>query len=673
MLMKKITYLIGALFFASTVNAQLFTDDFETYTTGALGPQSSSWSTWSGTEGGAEDAIVSTAQASSGTKSIYFNSTAAGGGPQDCVLDFGPLYTSGIFTYESDFYVTSGKTAYFNFQATQTIGQTWALNVNMANGGITIDDGITSELAMGSYTPATWFTLTIEANLTLGIWEAFVDGVSIGVWENGINSLASIDLFPLQGSQFYVDDVMFDYQTYTLPNLNAAVSGIDMNGNIATQVVNPTVTIMNAGTTTLNSFDVTLDYNGTPYVENITGQTLASLASYTVTFTGVPLAAGSMSAVATVSNVNGGADDDSADDVVTITVDPVVPAVGKMVVGEEATGTWCSWCPRGAVYMDLFETNYPEFWAGVAVHNADPMTVTNYDAGLASFIGGYPSSLVDRGAEADPSGMGPEFYARLQTAPKAFITNGATWDAVSRTLNVSISTDFQAAANSNYKIACVLTEDDVTGTGAGWSQNNSYAGGANGVMGGYELLPNPVPAAQMVYNHVARLIQPSFGGYSNSFPATVNSGEVFTFNFSFVLPATWDENNIHIIGMLIDPSGRIDNAGKATISEAVTNGFVSGTAVAGLEETTLDQVDATFTIYPNPTSANASVTINLKKESTVALKMMDMSGKVIASRNYGSMNGSSTVQLNTSGLEAGVYVVELTVDNETMVKRLIVE
>jgi len=672
MLMKKITYLIGALFFASTVNAQLFSDDFEAYTTGALGPQSTSWSTWSGTEGGAEDGIVSTAQASSGTKSIYFNSTATGGGPQDCVLDFGPMYTSGIFTYESDFYVSSGKSAYFNFQATQTIGQTWALNVNMANGGITVDDGITSELAMGSYTAATWFTLRIEANLTLGIWEAFVDGVSIGVWENGINSVASIDIFPLQGSQFYVDDVMFDYQTYTLPNLNAAVSGVDMNGNIATQVVNPTVTVMNAGTTTLNSFDVTLDYNGTPYVQNITGQTLASLASYTVTFTGVPLAAGSMSAVATVSNVNGGTDDDSSDDVVTITVDPVVPAVGKMVVGEEATGTWCQWCPRGAVYMDLFESNYDEFWAGVAVHNADPMTVANYDAGIGALIGGYPSSLVDRGTEGDPSGMGTEFYARLQTAPKAFITNGATWDAVSRTLNVSVSTDFQAAANNNYKIACVLTEDDVTGTGAGWSQSNAYAGGANGVMGGFEALPNPVPAAQMVYNHVARVITPDFGGYASSFPAVVNSGEVYNFNFSFVLPAGWDENNIHIIGMLIDPTGRIDNAGKATIAEAVTNGFVSGTAVAGLDET-LDQIDATFSLYPNPTSANTSVAINLKKESTVSLKLTELSGKVIALRNYGSMNGSSTIELNTSGLEAGIYVVELTVNNETMVKRLIVQ
>ncbi len=322
--------------------------------------------------------------------------------------------------------------------------------------------------------------------------------------------------------------------------------------------------------------------------------------------------------------------------------------------------------------MDLFETEYPEFWAGIAVHNADPMTVTAYDAGMANLIGGYPSALVDRGTDVDPSGMGPDFYARLQTAPVAVIENGATWDAVNRILQVSVTADFQTAANNNFKIACVLTEDGVTGTGAGWSQSNAYAGGTNGVMGGYESLPNPVPAATMVYDHVARAISPSFGGYTNSFPATVNSGDIHTLNFTFTIPAGWDENSLHIIGLLIAPNGRIDNAGKATITEAVTNGFVSGTQVgAGVQE--FDQVDATFQIYPNPASSYTSVLINLQKEADVSLKLIDMSGKTMSSRNFGSMNGASSVELNTSNLEAGVYVVELTVNNEKIVKRLIIE
>jgi hypothetical protein len=671
--MKKVTAVIGLLLSTTYSQAQLFSDDFEAYTTGALGPQSSSWTTWSGTEGGAEDGIVSTAQASSGTKSIYFNSTAASGGPQDCVLDFGPLYNSGVFTFTADFYVNANKSAYFNFQGSQTIGSLWALNVNMSNGTVSIDDGISADLAIGSYTPATWFTLEIEANLTLGLWRAYIDGTQIGVWENGVNTLASLDLFPLQGSQFYVDDVSFDQQAYALPTLNAAVSGLDMGGNIATQSVTPTITVMNAGTTPVTSFSVSLNYGGLPYVQNISGVNLASLASQVVSFPGVVLAAGSSTVTAIVSNVNGGANDnDPADDVASIVINPVVPAAGKMVVGEEATGTWCQWCPRGAVYMDLFEQEYSQFWAGIAVHNADPMADAVYDAGMGQLIGGYPSALVDRGTDVDPSGMGPQFFNRLQTAPTALIENGATWDPATRMLYVSVTADFQASANNNYKIACVLTEDEVTGTGGGWSQSNAYAGGANGVMGGYESLPNPVPAAQMVYNHVARSIQPSFAGFANSFPAVVNAGDNHTVNFLFILPQGWDETNIHIIGMLIDPTGKVDNAGKATITEAVENGLQFGT-VANLESVSLTQVDDRFQLFPNPTSSNATVALTIQEASSVELTITDMSGKIMNQRNYGQLSGSYTIDLPTADFPAGIYLVELTINGEKQVKRLVKE
>jgi hypothetical protein len=670
--MKNKLLLLGGIFVGTTSFAQLFTDDFEAYNIGALGPQSTSWTTWSGTEGGAEDGIVSTAQASSGTKSIYFNSTAASGGPQDCVLDFGPLFNSGIFTFQADFYVTSGKTAYFNFQGSQTIGQLWALNVNMdLNGNLVIDDGATAELAVAPYPSATWFTLTIEANLTLGLWEAFIDGNSIGVWQNSVNTLASLDLFPTQGGDFYVDDVSFDQQPYTILTLNAAAASLNMGGNIASQLVTPAVTIINAGTTVINSFDVTLDYNGTQYTENVTGQNIASLADYVVNFSAITLVPGLNAVTATISNVNGGTDDDQTDDTISINVNPVVPAPGKMVVGEEGTGTWCQWCPRGAVFMDLFEQNYDQFWAGIAVHNGDPMTVTEYDAGMGALVSGYPSALVDRGADVDPSGMGPDFYARLQTPPVAFITNGANWNSTTRVLNVSVSADFQAAANSNYKIACVLTEDGVTGTGSGYNQSNAYAGGSNGIMGGYESLSNPVPAAQMTYDHVARVIAPSFAGYANSFPATVASGEIHTLNFSFTLPATWDETSMHIIGMLIAPNGRIDNAGKATIGEAVANGFVSGTQVAAIEE--LSQPDAIMQVFPNPFISHATVTLNLNTESDVCLKLMDVSGKIISVRNYGTISGATNLTLNLESLNSGVYIVEAEINGNKIVRRIVKE
>jgi len=660
---KPLLFVVGTL--VSTLSfSQIFSDDFESYAAGSyVGPQSSSWTTWSGTEGGAEDAQVTNNQASSGTNSIYLSSTAANGGPQDVVLDFGPLYNSGVFTFQSDFYVNSGKTGYFNFQASQTIGQTWALNVNFDAGDMYIDDGVTSNLVVSTYPQAAWFTLKIEANLTLKVWKAYIDGNLVGTWINGVNSLASTDFFPVQNSQFYVDDVSFDHQPYTLSNLNGMMAMAYLGGELAGQNVTPKLTVVNAGTTAINSFDVNLNYGGSNYSQSVTGVNIASTSNYAVTLNSLPLVAGNQVYTATVSNVNGTTDDISSDDTLVGSINPVVPAVGKMVVSEEGTGTWCQWCPRGTVFMDQFNTKYSQFWAGIAVHNGDPMTVNDYDAAFGGLISGYPSALVDRGNDVDPSGMTPDFLTRVQIAPKAFITNGATWDAATRTLNVSVTADFQANANNNYKLACVLTEDAVTGTGSGYNQSNAYSGGNNGVMGGYETLGNPVPAAQMVYDHVARAIAPSFSGYTNSFPATVAAGEQHTINFSFVLPTSWDENEIHIVGLLIDPSGKIDNAGKATITEAVSNGYEMGSN-AGLFEANANQLDESVKVSPNPVDNETFLHFNIKKESSVSMSLSDLSGNTIASKQFNLTPGTWSQAIPMDQLTSGIYLVHINIEGD---------
>ncbi|MEY3236138.1 MAG: hypothetical protein RI883_239 [Bacteroidota bacterium] len=670
-----LSLLVSALTFSQT-----FFDNFDSYTPGIkLGPQSAgAWTTWSNAPGGAEDVNVSNAFSSSPSNSLYFSSTSATGGPVDVVRHFGVLNT-GQFVMEFNMKVNTGKAAYFNLQKTAVMGNTYALDAYFRDNGTVVLDQVSSFSA--TYPQDSWFNFRLEINFNINKWEIFIDNVSAGYFSNTVNQIEAIDIFPVDpdapnSSQFYIDDFQTTITPYVLPLLNAGVTYVGFNGgNIATNAVVPLFKVKNLGISAITSFDITCNYNGIDYNQSYSALSMNSLVeqSFTIT-TPIILVAGSNLMTYTVSNVNGnGQDDDIADDESSTMVSPIVPALGKMVVGEEGTGTWCQWCPRGAVYMDLFETDYADFWAGIAVHNADPMTVTDYDTEINSLIQGfYPSSIVDRGPFDDPSAMGNEFFTRLQTAPIAFIENGATWDAGTRTLNVSISADFQTAASNSYKLACVLTEDNVTGTTSGYNQSNAYAGGASGVMGGYELLPSSVPASLMVYNHVARVIAPSFSGEPMSFPAVVNVGETHTLNMSFVLPTTWDENEIHIIGMLIAPNGRIDNAGKATIAEAVANGFVVGNN-ASVTEINSDQLDATFRIFPNPTAANASVGINLTAESTVSLKFMDMSGKVIAERNYGSLNGSSTVELNTSDLRAGVYLIELTVNNEVMVKRLIVE
>ena len=669
--MKKI-YLLVAGLAAFNLNAQLFSDNFDAYTAGQyLGPQSLTWSTWSGTEGGNEDVQITSTNSSSAPNAIYFSSTAANGGPQDVVLKFGQLYNSGVFTLQNKFYVNAGKKGYYNIQGALTIGNIWALNVNMNAGQLTIDYGITPNLVVSSYPEAAWFELKIEANLTLHVWKAYLNGNLVGTWVNGVNTVASADFFPVQNTQMYIDDVMFDHVPFTVPALDAMVADIDMGAELATQSGTPTVKVVNGGSTAITSLKVDLTYNGSTTTQNVTGVNIPTAGVYNVSLPSTVLAAGTLPINAVVYNVNGGAGDNTpSNDTLIELINPIVPAPGKMVVGEEATGTWCQWCPRGAVFMDLFETKYQDFWAGIAVHNGDPMTVEAYDTGIGTLIGGYPSALVDRLGDVDPSGMSSDFFTRLQTAPKATLVNGATWDANSRVLNVSVRYNFALAANGNYKSACVLTEDGVTGTGAGWSQSNAYAGGNNGVMGGYESLPSPVPAAQMVYDHVARAIAPSFTGMTGIFPATVNAGDAHIVNYSFTLPAGWDENEIQIIGLLIDPTGKIDNAASVDINTAVANGYETGLN-AGIAQVL--ESSRPVALAPNPAIGTSAILLNLTTESEVHIQLTDLNGKLITSGEYTNLSGAQSIAINLNGLSAGMYAVNILINGTLYTEKLIVE
>ena len=668
--MKRSLLFLATVLLAPYTKAQLFSDNFDLYNAGDyLGVNSGIWTTWSGATGGALDVTVTNNNAQSAPNSIYFASTASGGGPQDVVLPFmtTSVWADGIFTFSADFYVNNNKGAYFNFQGAQNIGSIWALNVDMTQGTLSIDDGLTSNLCVATYPQAAWFNLTIEANLTLHVWKAYIDNQLVGTWLNGINTLASLDIYPLLNHQFYVDNVFLDHQPYVLPNTNAAVAAIDINGNIAGLSVAPSVFILNSGQNPITSFDLTLNYNGQDYVQNISGVNIASTTTYEVTMPNMTLVAGSNIMTATLTNVNGGVDEDPLDDALTQSVDPVVPAAGKIVVGEEATGTWCQWCPRGAVFMDKFANDYPGFWAGIAVHNGDPMVVSDYDAGIGTLISGYPSALVDRMGDVDPSQMSSDFFTRLQTAPKGVLTNGATWDPVTRILEVSVSTEMMQATTGSFKVACVLTEDDVTGSGSGYNQSNAYAGGNNGVMGGFESLPNPVPAAQMVYDHVARAIAPSFSGQTGIIPASTSVGENFTANFSFTLPSNWDETQMHIVGMLIDPQGKIDNAGYTTINQAIQNGYVGG-----LEEITSVSLEEALIVAPNPATDFTEIAIHVPVQAPVSVHILDAKGSILQARQYGSIQGDFTIDLNTSKYAPGLYIVEMQINAQRIQKKLII-
>ncbi len=681
--MKK-SYLLALALLAGGLSQAQYSTNFDGLNAGDyIGVKDANWTTWNGSPGTTEDAQINTAQAQSGANSIYFASTAANGGPQDVVLEFGAAHNTGLFEFEQSIFVTTNKAAYFNFQAETTPGTTWALDVNFFQDGTMQVAYQGNEVVNTPFTANGWVAFKLVVNLNTNIWEVFLDGVSQGEFQNDENQIASLDIYPTNNSipssnnqsEFWIDDVSFTHTPYTLPSKNGAVYRIDFPGvALDGKTSIPSVMVRNLGSQTINSFDLTLDYNGNQITQTVFNLNLASLATYAVELTpGVLISAASTSVSATISNVNGSnADDDPTDDTKTVNFKPLVPAPGKLVIVEEATGTWCGWCPRGTVALQFLDRDYHGFAQGIAVHNGDPMVNSVYDAGIGTKISGYPSALVDRGADLDPSAIWAEIHTDLAEAPTALLYNGAQYDASRDLVEVALVVDFQAPANDNWKVACVLIEDSVTGTASGYAQVNYYNTG--GPLVGpdnidWSSLPNPVPANMSVYNHVARAISPSFEGQANVFPATVNANDRFTFNFNFTIDPSWDVSKMHVVGMLIKEDGSIDNGSSTTINQAIANGFWVGNLVSITEE--LLGPDAKVRIYPNPVEAGLTNISFEDAKGNVSIEIVDVTGKVV----YEEMISSKTtrmVNLNTSKWSKGTYLVHVKSQNVNESHRLVV-
>ena len=675
--MKFFVTLITLVIFYNNIFSQItFCDDFESYQNGdPIAQTSLEWKTWgelmSGTTAPfADDANITNILSNSGSNSLYlFSGTTQG--LQDVVLPFGSgtPYEIGNFEFSANFYVNQGTGAYFNFQAENRRGTSWGLDVQMdAQGNISFENGGGATVFLTTNYPMnTWFELKILVDLTANNWEVFIDSISQGTFVNTVNKIASLDLYPIIGHEFYIDDVCWSYTAPVLPDLNAQTSSIASITGLAGQNRNPSIEIKNLGISNINSFDVSFNYNGNTIIENITGVNMATLDIYQVDFSNIiTLIGGNNNGTATVYNVNGlGPDDDPSDDNMITQIEAVIPAPGKLVVGEEATGTWCGWCPRGAVALNWMDHDYEGYWQGIAVHNGDPMTNPDYDNGMAPYISGYPSGIVDRGGDINPANFKEDFLQRIIIEPKGIITNGA--ELVSgNILKVSLRVDFQNTVNGNYKLACILVEDSVTGTTPQYYQANSYSGGGAGSLidvdgTDWANMPSSVPASQMVYRHVARAIAPSFLGKPLE-KTSYSAGEKTTECFEFVLDPSWNLSKIHIVGMLIDNSNLSDNASSTLINEATNNGYENCFSTSiGVDLNSPDRIN----IYPNPAKNNIYIS-NIKENTQI--KIYDINGKKLLENKI-----SNKEKIDISSLSKGVYQIKFENTNFYETRKLVVE
>ena len=80
----------------------------------------------------------------------------------------------------------------------------------------------------------------------------------------------------------------------------------------------------------------------------------------------------------------------------------------------------------------------------------------------------------------------------------------------------------------------------------------------------------------------------------------------------------------------------------------------------------------TVTVYPNPSSSDTSVDVQLKGSQSFSVGLFDSAGRQLRTTSYTDMP-STHLTLPVTGLSAGVYIIRVKTDSETATKRLLVQ
>jgi hypothetical protein len=517
------------------------------------------------------------------------------------------------------------------------------------------------------YTGAYGSEATIEASTNGGTtWTTILTLDPNAAWQN--NSVANLSAYAGQSNVlvafrhndmgawadgFAIDNV----SVYVPPANDAKINSIALNryGLINTNS-NLVLNVTNLGSNPMTS--LTIDWNDGTSHSQVINVNIAPFATADVTHpTALNYAAAVEKTIAVnITNVNGGADADMTNNSGSKSFNSLSQASTKKVIIEEGTGTWCQWCPRGAVAMDQMFQNHPNDFIGIAVHNGDPMTVAAYDGGMN--LGGYPGCNVDRALldQSVSASLFENFYQQRIGLPVPAALSMTITGTTNKTIvaNATFRTVF---ASANYRLGVIIVEDNVTGTAAGYNQSNAYAGGANGAMGGYESLPNPVPAANMVYDHVGRALLGGFSGQANSVPATITDGQTVNYTFTYAVPSTSNSANMSAVVVLIDnATGEIINAEKQAISAANVN----------------EMETIALNVYPNPASDVLNVTFEANNADFV-ITLTDLQGRVISSKEMTNLNGTQVVTFSTGDVAAGSYIVTVASNGTQTTKNVVIK
>ena len=383
---------------------------------------------------------------------------------------------------------------------------------------------------------------------------------------------------------FAVDDVVIS----TISPYDGAMEEVLTSGHLPVGTVDLEGIVSNQGGATITSIDVAYRINGGPDQNGTLNGLSLGLGD---TYAFVHPVPALLSTVGTyqiemeLTAVNGQPDSNSANNIAVSQVDTLSRIPPKKVILSNHTGAWCMFCPDGYVRLEEALALYGNL-IGVSIHASDDMAIPDGELLNSTYIGGYPSGLIDifkfsdlASVDINRGAWNTRVAERLtHVVPVSVSVTDLGYDPSNREMTATVQAEFFGPSmGDDLRINLWVVEDGVTGTGPGYDQANFY-----NIDPTHPYYGAGDPIIGFVHDRTLRAMLGGTWGTAGIIPPTVGDGDVFTHQYSFVLPAEFDETRIGIIGLVsryddADVENRaILNSEEASLWRIFDDGFEWG-------------------------------------------------------------------------------------------------
>lgn len=244
-----------------------------------------------------------------------------------------------------------------------------------------------------------------------------------------------------------------------------------------------------------------------------------------------------------------------------------------------------------------------------------------------------------------------------------FVVNLPTYGIVTVRYNVNpeitMKFPFNYGGSFNDPYAGVFTVMSQNTTGNGTASVNADAWGTLNLPKGVSI--DSVLRVKTVEHLITDTIF-----ITNPFPAKINPIEINAEYVNYYKPSLSKFPLVSFISGTYTQNNNTLDSSRVVISQYPLNGV-------SVDELNANLID--MNLYPNPTNKeNVTLSLELEKNSTLKIELLNKLGQHVNTiYNGNSSVGLNKFEINTTKLSAGVYFVNLLLDNTKVTKKLIVE